>query len=124
MHNVASDDDERHPYSLVRTVDGVTAWCAGVLPYNEAGTLEREPEAAVAAAIRSLGERLERAGASLDDVVKVTVFLTDISWRPALDEAWRRTWDPPRPARTAIEVRRLPQDVGIEIDAIVQRPPA
>lgn len=120
MHDVGSPDEEHHPYSLVRVVDG-TGWCAGVLPYGPDGELVAEPAAAVAAALRVLGERLEEAGASLDDVVKVTVFLADIGWRPHLDEAWLRTWDAPRPARTAVQVSRLPREAGIEIEAVVQR---
>ena len=122
MHTVPSDDDEHHPYSLVRTVDGATAFCAGVIPATADGDVETDPEAAIETTIRNLEDRLAKAGASLRDVVKVTVFLTDLSWRPILDEAWRRTWDAPRPARTAIEVRRLPRDVGIEMDAIVHCP--
>ncbi len=120
MQDVRSHDDDHHPYSLVRVV-GETAWCAGVLPYGPDGELIAEPEEAVAAALRNLGDRLGQAGADLDDVVKATVFLTDLSWRPHLDAAWRRTWDPPRPARTAVQVARLPRDAGIEIDAVAQR---
>lgn len=121
MHDLLGDpDDAHHPYSLVRVVDG-TGWCAGVLPYGPDGELVTEPEAAVEAAIRTLGERLEGAGASLDDVVKVTVYLADIGWRPHVDTLWMRTWAPPRPARTALQVARLPRDAGIEIDAVVQR---
>lgn len=121
MHNLASADDERHPYSLVRIADGETGYCSGVLPLRPDGGLESEPEAAIAAALRTLGERLEQAGANIQDVVKVTVFLADISWRPLLDVAWRRTWDQPRPARTALEVARLPREALIEVDAIVHR---
>lgn len=120
MYDLSSGDNEHHPYSLVRTVDGSIGWCAGVLPYGANGELEERPEEAVEAAIRTLGERLEQAGSSLQEVVKVTVFLTDIGWRPHVDAAWRRHWEPPRPARTAIEVRRLPRGSGIELDAVVQ----
>lgn len=119
MHSIGSPDEEHHPYSLVRAVDGI-GWCAGVLPYGPDGELVHEPAAAVDAALRTLQERLEEAGSSLDEVVKVTVFLADIGWRPHLDAAWLRTWDAPRPARTAVEVRRLPKDAGIEIEAVVQ----
>jgi enamine deaminase RidA (YjgF/YER057c/UK114 family) len=120
MHSVGSPDDEHHPYSLVRVVDGI-GWCAGVLPYGPDGEIVREPVAAIDAALRLLGERLESAGASLQDVVKVTAFLADIEWRPHLDAAWLRTWDAPRPARTALQVSRLPRDAGIELEAVVQR---
>lgn len=120
MHDLSSDDDEHHPYSLVRTVDGRVGWCAGVLPLRPDGELEERPEEAVEAAVRVLGERLDRAGSSLQEVVAVTVFLADIGWRPHLDAAWRRHWEAPRPARTAIEVRRLPRGAGIELEAVVQ----
>jgi 2-iminobutanoate/2-iminopropanoate deaminase len=120
MHTLASEETEAHPYSLVRTVDARTAWVSGVLPYRPDGALEHLPEAAIAAALRVLGERLADAGATIGDVVKVTVFLTDLGWRDALDDAWRRTWRPPRPARTAVEVRALPRGAAIELDAVAQ----
>lgn len=120
MHSTGSPDEQHHPYSLVRVVDG-TGWCAGVLPYGPDGEIVREPEAAITAALRVLGERLAEAGSGLQEVVKVTVFLADIGWRPHLDEAWLRTWDAPRPARTALQVARLPLDAGIELEAVVQR---
>lgn len=121
MHDVGAQDEDHHPYSLVRVVDG-TAWCAGVLPYKPDGTIETEPEAAIAAALAVLSDRLAQAGAELRDVIKVTAYLADLEWRPLLDAAWRRTWEPPRPARTAIQVARLPRDAGIELDVVVQRP--
>jgi enamine deaminase RidA (YjgF/YER057c/UK114 family) len=120
MHSIGSADEEHHPYSLVR-VHGDTAWCAGVLPYAPDGELVTEPAEAVDAALRVLGERLSEAGSSLSEVVQVTVFLADIAWRPHLDAAWLRTWDAPRPARTAVQVSRLPRDAGIEIEAVAQR---
>jgi 2-iminobutanoate/2-iminopropanoate deaminase len=121
MHNLPSGDDERHPYSLIRTVDGTTGWCSGVLPLRPDGELETEPAAAIEAALAELGKRLAGAGASLADVVKVTVYLADIEWRPALDAAWRRTWEVPRPARTALQVAKLPRGALIELDAVVHR---
>jgi 2-iminobutanoate/2-iminopropanoate deaminase len=112
-----------HPYSLVRTVDGRTAWLSGVLPYDPSGSGDVVHDAApgevIAAALATLRSRVECAGATLDDVVKTTVFLTDLSWRDALDDAYASTFTPPLPARTAVEVSRLPRDAAIEIDAIV-----
>jgi 2-iminobutanoate/2-iminopropanoate deaminase len=115
---VPIDDD--HPYSLVRTADGRTGWVSGVLPYGPDGRLVTERDTAIEAALDVLATRLADAGARLDDVVKVTVYLTDLGWRDALNAAFVRRFRPPFPARTAIEVRRLPRDAPIELDAVVQ----
>ena len=115
-----------HPYSLVRTVDGRTAWLSGVLPYDPSGSgavvVDGTPGEVIAAALATLRARVECAGATLDDVVKTTVFLTDLSWRDALNDAYASTFTAPLPARTAVEVSRLPRDAPIEIDAIVVLP--
>lgn len=108
-----------HPYSLVRSPDGVTGYVSGVLPYAEDGTLERDPTVAAARVLRVLRERLEAAGFSLQDVVKTTVFVTDMGWRPAVNAAYHDAFVDPRPARTMVEVSRLPSDSPIEIEAIV-----
>lgn len=114
-----------HPYSLVRTVDGVTAYVSGVLPYAEDhGTVVHEREQAIGRALTVLRERLEGAGFELNDVVKTTVFLTDLSWRGAVNAAYHATFSEPRPARTTVEVRALPGGAPIEIDAVVYRRPA
>lgn len=109
-----------HPYSLVRTVDGRTGWVSGVLPYAADGSIVTDRDAAIAAVLNRLRARLAEAGATLDDVVQTTVYLTDLGWREALNEAYAEAFRPPLPARTAVEVRRLPRDAPIEIDAVVQ----
>ena len=109
-----------HPYSLVRTVDGRTAWLSGVLPYAVDGSVVLERDGAIDAALRVLAERVVAAGATLDDVVQTTVYLTDLGWRDAVNAAYARAFTPPLPARTAVEVRRLPRDAPIELDAVVQ----
>lgn len=120
LRTVAADGDLRdHPYSSVRTADGVVGWVSGVLPYAPDGTIVADREAALAAAMRVLDERLGAAGAHLDDVVKVTVYLVDLAWRDALNDAWLTTFAEPRPARTAVQVAALPRGAMIELDAVV-----
>jgi enamine deaminase RidA (YjgF/YER057c/UK114 family) len=91
-----------------------------VLPYDEDGALVTDRDDAIHHCLRSLGVRLAAAGVGLADVVRTTVYLTDLSWREALDAGYRRTFAAPLPARTAVEVRALPGGSGIEIDAVVQ----
>ena len=58
-------------------------------------------------------------GGSLDNVVKLTVFLTDISDFALVNEVMAEHFNPPYPARAAVGVAALPKGVPIEIDAIV-----
>lgn len=109
-----------HPYSEVRTVDGRIGWVSGVVPYGDDGAVVVDRDAAIRQCLANLRRRIEPAGATMDDVVRTTVYLTDLTWREALDAAYRETFSPPLPARTAIEVRALPRGSGIEIDAVLQ----
>ncbi len=61
---------------------------------------------------------LEAGGLSLDDIVKTTVFLKDMNDFAQMNEAYGKHFGPHPPARTTIEVARLPRDARIEIEAI------
>jgi 2-iminobutanoate/2-iminopropanoate deaminase len=113
-------DSIDHPYTLVRRA-GPTAYVSGVLPYGADGGLVDEPELAVERVLAVLGERLGEAGLDLQDVVKTTVFLVDLGWRDTLNAVFHRTFSPPRPARTAVEVSALPRGAAIELDAVAYR---
>ena len=59
------------------------------------------------------------AGASLDDAVKLTVFLTDLTHFARLNEIMAQYLKPPYPARSAVGVAQLPRDALVEIEAIL-----
>ena len=61
---------------------------------------------------------LEAAGSSLERVVKTTVFLADLSDFGEMNEAYGRFFAGVSPARSTVEVSRLPRDARVEIDAI------
>jgi reactive intermediate/imine deaminase len=61
----------------------------------------------------------EAAGGGLNDVVKLTVFLTHLPDLAAVNELMQRYFKTPFPARTSIQVSALPKGVAIEIDAIM-----
>lgn len=61
---------------------------------------------------------LEAAGSSLDRVVKVTVFLKDMNDFSAMNEVYARYFPANPPARSTVEVARLPRDFRVEIDLI------
>jgi len=60
------------------------------------------------------------AGLSLDDVVKMTVYLTDLSDFAELNTIMAEYFDEPFPARAAVQVSALPKDATVEVDAIFQ----
>ena len=62
----------------------------------------------------------EAAGGSLQDIVKMTVFLTDLSNFATVNEIMARFFEEPYPARAAVGVAALPKDAQVEIDAIME----
>ncbi len=68
--------------------------------------------------LENLAGILRAAGASLDHVVKTTVYLADMADFPAMNEVYGAFFEPPAPARATVQVARLPRDVRVEIDAV------
>lgn len=62
------------------------------------------------------------AGGSLDDIVKLTVFLTDMGDFPHVNTIMGQYFAAPYPARAAVQVAALPKGVSVEMDAILARP--
>jgi 2-iminobutanoate/2-iminopropanoate deaminase len=74
-------------------------------------------------ALANLQAVLESVNAQLSDIVKVTIFLTDMGNFTAVNEIYEQWFDAPRPARSAVAVRELPRVAGdtvllVEIEAI------
>ncbi len=68
--------------------------------------------------MRSLGAILDAAGASFDDVVRATIFLTDLGDFAQVNEAYGSYFSDPAPTRATVQVAALPKGVRVEIDAI------
>ena len=71
-----------------------------------------------AATSQNLTAILAQAGCTLDDVVKTTVFLSDIADFAAMNEVYARHFKAQCPARSAVEVANLPKNAMVEIEAI------
>ena len=78
-------------------------------------TLENE----VNQVIDNLDAICKEAGGSLDNILKLSIFLTDLSNFDAVNNLMKERFSEPYPARSTIEVSRLPKDVNIEMDAIL-----
>lgn len=68
--------------------------------------------------LQNISAILESAGASMEDVVKTTVYLTDMTDFSKFNECYARFFTSNKPARATVEVSRLPRDVRVEIDAV------
>jgi len=68
--------------------------------------------------LENLKSVLEAAGSGMDKVVKTTVFMKDLSNFAAMNEVYQKYFSEPYPARSCVEVNRLPRDVLIEIEAV------
>ncbi len=79
-----------------------------------AGGVEQQTEQV----IKNLQAVLEAAGSSLEQVVKVTIFLKDMADFTKVNEVYGRYFGRALPARSTVEVARLPKDVAVEIDCI------
>jgi 2-iminobutanoate/2-iminopropanoate deaminase len=72
--------------------------------------------------MRNLAAVLTAAGASLDDVVRTTIFLTDLTDFATVNTVYGGYFSNPAPARATVQVARLPRDARVEIDAIAFLP--
>ncbi len=71
--------------------------------------------------LTSIKKKLGAANLTLDDVVRVHIYLTDLTELPALNAAYITHFKHPLPARTAVEVSALPLGATLEIDVIAAR---
>ncbi|MGH7442020.1 MAG: Rid family detoxifying hydrolase, partial [bacterium] len=92
---------------------------SGQIPLNAKGIrvqggVMRETEQV----LENLKKILEAAGAGMEQVVKTTVFMTDLEDFKYMNQAYERYFPSPSPARSTVQVAKLPKDSHIEIEAI------
>jgi 2-iminobutanoate/2-iminopropanoate deaminase len=110
------------PYSQA-IVAGGFVFCSGTAGIDPTTGLPTEGiEAQTQQALRNLAAVLESAGASMADLVKVTIFYTDVEDFARLNEVYARHMPDPPPARSAPANVRLPHGLLISIDAVAAVP--
>ena len=110
------------PYSQAIVVDG-TVYCSGQIGLDPAtGELATGLEAQAQRALRNLTAILDAAGVTLADVVKTTIFLTDMGDFGAVNTIYASAMPDPPPARSTVAVAALPKGALVEIEAIARRP--
>lgn len=101
---------------------GTTVYISGQIPLipETMEVLEGSVEEQIHQVFKNLAAIIEAAGGSFSDVVKLNVFLTDLSNFPTVNQVMAEYFDKPYPARAAIGVAELPKAVPVEMDAVLE----
>ena len=106
------------PYSQAIEVNGMV-YTSGVIPViPEIGDIPECSTEQAKQALTNLSNLLEAAGTSMNNVVKTTVFIKEMNDFAAINEVYATFFEGEFPARSCVEVARLPKDVMLEIEAI------
>ena len=109
------------PYSQAIEVNGLvyTSGQIGIDPAT--GAIVEGVEAQAHQVCKNLTELLKAAGTSMDNVVKPTVFIKDMNDFGTVNGIYAQYFTEPYPARSCVEVARLPKDVLVEIEVIAEK---
>ncbi|GGK32028.1 reactive intermediate/imine deaminase [Caldalkalibacillus thermarum] len=110
------------PYSQAVQV-GSLLFTSGQIPLTPDGKLvEGDVRAQTRQVLANLEAVLKAAGATLNDVIKTTVFIKDMNEFAQVNEVYGEIFGEHKPARSCVEVARLPKDVRVEIECIARIP--
>lgn len=105
------------PYS--QAIESNAVYCAGQIGVDPTtGNMEEGMVAQTARALSNLGEVLKTAGLGLEEVVKTTVFVSNLGEFDLMNEEYAKHFSAPFPARTTVQAAALPKGAKVEIDAI------
>lgn len=124
MKNVIATDKAPQaigPYSQAIDV-GNMVFTSGIIPVDPAtGEIKTTVNEAADQAFSNLSNLLEAAGTDMSKVVKTTVFIANMEDFGAINEVYAKYFPEPYPARSCVEVARLPKDVLLEVEAIAEK---
>lgn len=108
------------PYSQAQIV-GSLVYTSGQIPVDPAtGIIPESVEAQAEQVFVNIANLLEAAGSNISKVVKTTVFIKNMDDFAAINAVYGKYFTQPYPARSCVEVARLPKDVLIECEAIAE----
>ena len=98
-----------------------TSYLSGQIPLDPKTMeiIDGDMESHITQVFENLKAVCEAAGGSLNDIVKLNIFLTDLGNFTLVNEVMARYFQQPYPARAAVGVAALPKGVGVEMDAIL-----
>ena len=108
------------PYNQAVSAQGTLLYTAGQIPLNREGTeiVGTTIEEQTRQALTNLKAVVEAGGSSLEQVIKTTVFLKDMGDFVKMNGIYAEFFPKDAPARSAVEVARLPKDVLVEIECV------
>ncbi|MGO1368318.1 MAG: RidA family protein [Senegalia sp. (in: firmicutes)] len=108
------------PYSQAIKI-GEFVFTSGQLPMEaESGELIEDIKEGTAKALDNLKAVLEEAGSSMENIIKTTIFVKDLNDFQALNEVYGTYFNDEPPARSCVQVAKIPKDARIEIEAIAK----
>ncbi len=109
------------PYSQAIEVNGMV-FTSGVIPVDpQTGVIPATIEEQANQAFSNLKKLIEASGATIDKVIKTTVFIKEMKDFGKINEIYATYFKEPFPARSCVEVARLPKDVMLEVEAVVAK---
>lgn len=108
------------PYSQAVSVNEMFLYTAGQIPLDPATNklVDGDIKTQTRQVLKNLEAILKAGGASMNSVVKTTVFLKDMNEFAPMNEVYGEFFSHSAPARSTVEVSRLPREVRVEIEAI------
>lgn len=108
------------PYSQA-IISGNTVYCSGQIPINpETGEIPEGVANQAHQVFKNIKNLLEAAGTSIDNVIKTSVFIKDMNDFAEINAIYAEYFTEPYPARSCVEVARLPKDVLLETEVIAE----
>lgn len=109
------------PYSQAIEVNGIV-YTSGVIPVvPETGEIPEGSVQQAKQALENLSNLLDAAGTDMSHVIKTTVFIKEMNDFASINEVYETFFEKEYPARSCVEVARLPKDVMLEIEAIAAK---
>jgi len=108
------------PYSQAIATDSMI-YTSGQLGLTPEGVLPETVEEQAEQSLKNIKAILEAAGSSMDKVVKTTVFLKDMNDFAVMNGIYAKFFAEPFPARSAVQVAKLPKDGKVEIEVVAVR---
>ncbi len=109
------------PYSQAIEINGMV-YTSGVIPVDPAtGVVAEGVEAQAEQAFKNICNLVEASGSKVENIIKTTVFIKEMNDFGKINEIYKKYFKEPFPARSCVEVARLPKDVLLEIEAIAYK---
>ncbi len=101
---------------------GTTVYLSGQIPLipETMEMVEGDIKSQIHRVFQNLQAVANAAGGNLSDIVKLNIFLTDLSNFPQVNEVMAEYFQQPYPARAALGIRALPKDASVEMDAVLE----